>query len=178
MKWTGKTTWLLVNLLGGIAVIGSYIVGFQSRADATTILWGGVPASFRPFYTAGMLLAALGYFAFGIFLLRMDAGAARVFKRYGFGIFSVLFLVILIPSALWLPLSFWAVDRASQVLVWLVRLDLALVGAGSLGLLLALLNTRPAVPAWLYRIALLGSALFCLQTVVLDALVWSVLFRV
>jgi hypothetical protein len=178
MAITNKTLWLLINVIGGIAVIASYIIGFRSRSDAVTLSWGGVPAGLRPFYTVGMLLAALGYFAFGIYLLLQNPQQMTVFGRYGFGLLSIIFVFILLPSAMWLPLTLQAVARASSLLVWLVRLDLALVGAGSLALLIALLNTHSSSPNWLHLIAVLGSLLFCLQTVVLDGIFWSAFFHV
>jgi hypothetical protein len=41
----------------------------------------------------------------------------------------------------------------------------------------ALLKTRPKEPAWAYRLALLGSAVFTVHTAMLDAIVWPLLFR-
>jgi hypothetical protein len=178
MGITSKSLWLLINILGGIAVIGSYILGFRSRADAFTVLWGGVPERIRVFYTVGMVLAALGYFAFGIYLLILAPGEISVFGRFGFGMLGLIFLLILLPSALWMPLTLLAVTRASRALAWLVRADLALVGAGSLALFLALWNLQAPRLGWLHLIAVMGSLAFCLQTVVLDAIIWSASFRV
>ncbi len=62
----------------------------------------------------------------------------------GYRVFMLLFAGILIPSALWLPLTMLAVGQTSQALVWLVRLDLALVAIASLGLFLSLLMVQPA----------------------------------
>jgi hypothetical protein len=116
MGITSKSLWLLINILGGIAVIGSYILGFRSRADAFTVLWGGVPERIRVFYTAGMVLAALGYFAFGIYLLVLAPGEISVFGQFGFGMLGLIFLLILLPSVLWMPLTLLAVARASRAL--------------------------------------------------------------
>jgi hypothetical protein len=173
-----KVFWLIINLLGGSAVIGSYIWGFQAIPKAATVLWGGVPAGIQPFYTAGMILAAIGYFAFSYFLLRSNQDEVRVAGRFGFGIFNAIFLLILVPSAFWLPLTLLAVEQASVLVVWLVRMDLALVAIGALGLLLALMNIQPRNPKWMQRIAVLGAVAFCFQTVILDAIVWSSSFRV
>jgi hypothetical protein len=54
---------------------------------------------------------------------------------------------------------------------------LVTVAAGSLGLLLAVLNTwpRPSTPG--YILGIVGSAALCLQTVILDAIVWSIYFH-
>jgi hypothetical protein len=173
-----KYRWLLVaiNLLGGSAVIGSYIWGL-GRPGAVDALWGGVPESVRPYYTAGMFLAAAGYFAFTYFLLfRIDPAQARVFGCCDVRILHLAYLGILIPSALWMPATVWAIENPSVLAVWAVRGILILVALCSLGLLAALLGTRPRDPAWAHALAVIGVACFCIQTVILDAIVWGMAF--
>jgi hypothetical protein len=170
---------LLINLLGGTAVIGSYVLGLQAHPGAVDVLWSGVPQGIRPIYTADMFVAAAGYFAFTYFiLLRLNPKDTRVYNRFGFGAFNTLYAGILVPSALWMPLTFLAVQQASLALVWAVRLVLALVAVASLGLLFALVTVKPAQPMWAQRLAVIGAMGFCLQTVLLDAIVWSGFFRV
>jgi hypothetical protein len=173
-----KRLFVLINIFGGIAVLGSYVLGFLARADAGTILWGGVPQSLRPFYTINMFLAAAGYFAFSIFILSLNPEKTKVFRRSGFGMFNTLFAAILISSALWMPLTLLAVEQATPLWSWLVTIDLALVALASLGLLFALLTVQPRQSAWLHRFAVLGSIFFCIQTVILDAIVWVSYFQI
>lgn len=173
-----KILLLLINLAGGIAVLASYAIGFSSSAAGENILWGGVPTSIRPVYTTNMFLAAIGYFAFSTFILiRLDAEKTRVADRYTYDVFSYIYAGILLPSALWLPLTYLAVQQPGQLLVWLVRLVLILVALASLGLLTALLKINQPEPKWAYRLALIGALFFCFQTVILDATVWSILFN-
>jgi hypothetical protein len=173
--------WLLlfINLLGGGAVLGSYVWGFFTHPNAGQALWGGVPDRIQPFYTAGMFLAATGYFAFTYFILfRLNPSKTQVFGRFGFGVFNILYAAILIPSALWMPLTFWALEKSSLCLLWTVRMVLAAVGLASLSLLLALLKVEPRLPRWAHRLAVAGSASFCLQTIILDAIIWVAFFRI
>jgi hypothetical protein len=176
-----KKKWLMlaINLLGGAAVLGSYAWGIRTHANADQLLWGGVPLVIRPFYTAGMFLAAAGYFAFTYFLLlRLPPDDTRVGRRFGFDLFNALYAGILIPSALWMPLTFVAIESSGAAIASFVRLVLALVAAASLGLLAALLMVEPKTPRWAQRLAVVGAAAFCLQTAVLDAVVWSAFFHV
>lgn len=173
-----KYRWLLlaINILFGSAVIGSYIWGL-GRPGAVDALWGGVPAEIRPYYTAGMLLAAAGYFAFTYFLLfRIDPAEARVLGCCDARIFHYLYLGILVPSALWMPATYWAIENPGVFAVWIVRGVLILVALFSLGLLAALLGTKPRDPAWAHALAVIGTACFCIQTVILDAIVWGAAF--
>lgn len=170
---------LVLNIIGGTAVLGSYAHGILTHANAADILWSGVPENIRPVYTAGMFLAAAGYFAFTYFILfRLDPRQARPLPKIGYGGFNALYAAILLPSALWMPLTFLAVEHASQALAWSVRIVLAIVGLASLGLLFSLVKVEPRQPRWAHRLAIIGSIAFCLQTAFLDAILWASRFRV
>ena len=54
-----------------------------------------------------------------------------------------------------------------MTLLWLV----------SLALFYSILKVEPRQPLWAQRIALVGSIAFCIQTVLLDAVVWVILFH-
>lgn len=174
---SSRSSLLWINVLGGLAVLGSYAYGLASNPLARGEVWGGVPEALRPLYTINMFLAAAGYFAFSYFIFfRLDPAATRIGGRLGFGVFPVLYALILAPSALWMPLTFEMLEVPSTGLWWAIRLTLAAVGVGSLGLLVALLAVRPPGAVWARRAAVLGSAAFVLQTAVLDALVWPAFF--
>lgn len=166
-----------INVVGGLAVLGSYAQGLLSHGDAGVALWGGVPDGLRPVYTANMLLAALGYFAFSYRLLfRTDPDEARVGRWRGLGLFNVLYVAILLPSALWMPLTFAMAEQASNLIWAAIRVVLSVVGLGSVGLLAGLLGLWPRQPRWLHWLAVVGAVFFCLQTAVLDALIWPAYF--
>ena len=64
---------LWLNVLGGIAVLGSYVHGLASNPLTRGAVWGDIPDALRPLYTVNMLLAAAGYFAFSFFVYyRLD----------------------------------------------------------------------------------------------------------
>jgi hypothetical protein len=173
-----KWLMLFINIFGGTAVLGSYIQGILTHSGAAETLWGGVPQIIRPFYTAGMFLAAAGYFAFTYFILfRLNPMKTRVMQHAGFGILNVLYIAILFPSALWMPLTFVTVQQSSLGLLWVVRIVLVVVGLASLGLFYSLLKVEPRQPLWAHRLAVIGSLGFCLQTVLLDAILWGAFFR-
>jgi hypothetical protein len=166
-----------IVLLGGGAVLLSYayVLGIDpaTRAD----LWGGVPSALLPAYVVSMALATGGFFAFTFFLVfRADPDRVRIAGRFGYGLFSGLYLMILAPSALWLPLTSAMVQQPNSIL-WLgIRLVLVTVGVGSVALLLALLSLKPRQPARAYWLAVAGSVAFCFQTAALDLFVWTALF--
>jgi hypothetical protein len=170
---------LWLNLLGGGAVLGSYAHGLLSNPLTRGDLWGGVPDALRPLYTVSMLLAAAGYFAFSYFVFfRLDPNRTRVAGRFGFGVFHALYALILVPSALWLPLTFEMLEAPSGALWLAIRGVLALVGVGSLGLVAALASARPPDARAARAVALAGAGAFSFQTAVLDAWVWPAYFPV
>ncbi|MFA5308254.1 MAG: hypothetical protein WC370_02060 [Dehalococcoidales bacterium] len=172
--------WLLLAVMAvcGAAVIGSYVRGFHTHPGSAEKLWGGVTGGLRTFNFVTMILAVFGFFAFSYWLFfRLDPADIQIAGRFGFWLFDVIFLVILIPSALWMPLTIAYVDHPGPGLWVGVRLALALVGIGSLALLWAILAVSPREAGTAYWLAVAGAAAFCVQTAVLDMLVWPMLFR-
>ena len=162
-----KLKLFLLVAVGGAATLGSYVWGFAMYPDLQDDFWGGVPENWIPWYTANMPLAALGFLAaFALFLAR---ASTEVLSKL-----TLPYLLILVPSALWLPLTVWLLHDMQSWLWYAIRIDLLLVGLGGLLLYPPLfrLDIGPAL-----RIpALVIYSFFVLQTAVLDALVWTALF--
>jgi hypothetical protein len=175
---SSKQSLLWINIIGGLAVLGSYAHGLASNPLTRGDVWGGVPDGLRPLYTVNMLLAAAGYFAFSYFVFfRLDPDRTRIASRWGYGAFHIFYALILVPSALWMPLTFAMLDAPSAGLWWAIRLTLAAVGFGSLGLMIALWTVPAPGSSGARRLALVGGAAFFLQTAILDALIWPAFFH-
>ena len=169
---------LIINIIGGAAVIGSYIFGLNAQSGGVNVLWGSVPANIRPVYTVSMVLSALGYFAFLYYILfRLDPAQTSIAGISGFTLFYVIFLLILIPSAFWMPLANIYVGNPGAGMLVLVRIVLVIVGLASIALLWALLILHGKAPGVSYWLAVVGSGYFAFHTTILDAVVWSALFK-
>jgi hypothetical protein len=169
---------LIINIIGGAAVIGSYIFGLNTQAGGANVLWGGVPNSLRPVYTASMIISALGYFAFLYYIFfRLEPAQISIAGVSGFTMFYVIFLFILISSAFWMPLTnMYVSNPGTGIWVW-VRIVLAVVGLASIALFVALLTLQGKVPGTAYWLAVAGSGYFAFHTAILDAIMWAALFR-
>ena len=169
---------LVINAIGGVAVIGSYIYGLNVGSGGADALWGGVPANIRPLYGVSMILAALGYFAFMYYIFfRLTPSEVSIAGVFNFSLFHVIFLIILIPSALWMPLTNAYVGNPSTgIWIW-VRTVLALVGLASIALVWALITLQTKTPGFSYWLAVAGSGYFAFHTAILDAVVWAALFK-
>jgi hypothetical protein len=168
-----------INIVGGILVLGSYYLGVRAHPGTAGQAWGGVPQRLKPFYTVSMLTAGAGYFAFTYYVLfSVEPGEIEVLGTFAFGAFILLYALILFPSAMWMPLTFAMLERPRRWLWWAIRTTLFVVGAASVVLLVALLTICPRDGNAVYWLAVVGSIAFCVQTALLDALVWPVYFPV
>lgn len=167
-----KLILLLINLLGGTAVIGSYVLGLRAHPGQTEALWGGVPTGIRPFYAIDMLFAAAGYLAiFFVLLLRVDPSAT--IGKLPFWTLNLVYLFILVPSALWMSLTFSVADGYTLGRWIAVVTVLALTGFASIALLVSVITLTPRLPIGLYWLTVIGGIFLVLQTAVLDAIVWT-----
>jgi hypothetical protein len=169
---------LIINIIGGAAVIGSYIFGLNTQSGGSNVLWGGVPVNIRPVYTVSMVLSALGYFAFLYYIFfRLDPAQISIAGVSGFTMLYIIFIFILVPSAFWMPLTNLYVSNPSMgIWIW-VRTVLILVGLASIALFWALLTLQGKVPGISYWLAIIGSGYFAFHTTILDAIVWAAFFK-
>ncbi len=169
---------LIINVIGGAAVVGSYIHGLVTHPRSGLALWGGTPESVRPVYGVSMLLAALAYFAFIYFILfRFVPDDTHIAGRFGFRLFYAIFLGIFVPSILWMPFTYTYIGNPTTAMWIGIRLVLILVGLSSAALVWALLNLETKEPTIPYWLAVAGSGYFAFHTAILDMLFWPILFR-
>jgi len=173
-----QITLAIIVVIGGIAVIGSYVFGFIAQPGKGNALWGGVPPWLRPIYTISMGISVVGFFAFVTFILfQINPDQVQIANRFDFSLFYIIFLGILIPSALWMPLTQMMTRHPTKAL-WLgIRLVLVLVGLSSCTLVWALLSLQTREPSLHYWLAVFGSAYFSFHTAVLDMILWPIMFK-
>jgi hypothetical protein len=169
---------LVINIVGGIAVVGGYWLGLRGKSGASDALWGGVPKRMRPLYVVSMLLSAAGYLAFFYFILfKLVPDEVTIRGGVGFELFYPVFVLILIPSAFWMPLTKRYVDEPGTGRWIAVRVVLFIVGLASIVLAWALFALEPNDGSAAYWAATVGATYFAFHTFVLDALLWAALFR-
>ena len=166
-----------IVIVGGISVIGSYIYGFRAHHNSVDSLWGRAPKILRLINLPFMILAAIGFIAFSYFILfHLNPDEVRIANSFGFYLFYIIFVLILIPSAFWMPLTFSMIKRP-KVGLWIsIRLVLAIVGISSVALLLVLLNLNIHESGLVYWFAIGGAVAFSIQTVLFDTLLWPIFF--
>jgi len=163
-----KRVFLLVNVLGGLAVLASYALWLANPSHDGEALWGSIAGAGRTAYTASMLAATAGYFTFAPWILRLDPARVRLTTL------NACFTLILFPSALWMPLAFEYLDAPGPAVWWTMRITLGVVGLASAVLVGLLARIAPAPPG--RAVAVAGALAFTVQTLLLDAIVWPLCF--
>ncbi|MGB8222737.1 MAG: hypothetical protein WCF10_09115 [Polyangiales bacterium] len=172
-----KKRWLAINVLGGIAVLGSYAHGLITHPETRNLLWGDMPEPLKNVYGMTMWLAAGGYLAFVHYVLfRVDAAEVRVGQQFGFGVVNVCCAAVVVAAALWMPLTFVYLASPSTGLWALVRADLIVVAIGAVGLIVSYVNLSPRPTGGAGVVTILALLLFALQTAFLDPFVWPAFF--
>ena len=170
-----QSLFLVVNLVGGCAVLGGYIVCVSSYPQHGEALWGGIQGALRNVFIASMLLAASGYLVFCFYVIRLDglSGHQSISLHLWATIISSIFLL---SAALWMPATISFIHLGNTIL-WVVAVTSLWVTAGSLVALTVTLALNPELPTTLGRyIAILGIAYISFHCLVLDALIWVRLF--
>ena len=169
---------LVLMAVLGAGVIGSYLQGFSAHPGSADKLWGGVTGGLRYMNYVLMTGAAVGFFLFSYWLLfRADPDTVTVFGGPGYWMFFIIFIVILVPSILWMPFLFAHLGSGGNGWWLAVRVVLAFVGLGSLALLAAIITASPGDSGVAYWLAVVGAGLFALQTAVNDMFIWPALFE-
>lgn len=164
---------LIFCIVGGIFVLASYIFTIMHFPKDINSFWGAIPKSFLPPYYLSMALAAIGYFIFTSFILLNISPE----KTNGYSLYTILYICILIPSALWMPLVYTYLNTPSTVIWIFIRSVLVIVGLASLGIFILLITTQPKPTGTHYTLALASTAFFFFHTGILDALVWPYYFK-
>ncbi len=173
-----KILLILLNLIFGSLVLLSYYNGINKNPDLSLKLWGGVPKILQPFIVGCMFAGALGYFFFTAhLLLNIDPNTIRFFNKFSYWYLHIIYLLILIPSALWIDLTFAYINDSNLVNWGYVISCLYCVALFSIFLMLFVVDTSVDKNPWLYLPAVFGSFIFTFHTVFLDGILWTIFFN-
>lgn len=172
-----KLLYFAVNLVGGLAVLYSYGYGITAHPGSAHELWGTIPEAWWGPYSALMPFAAVGYLlVFGL-LMATPADRLRVFGRPALPLFTANTAVFLFASALWMPLSFAALDSDNMGWFKYIQLTLAVAGVAALFQVPLVANLEGVGKGWRVA-ATLGAFFLMVQCTIIDAIVWPRFFVV
>ena len=172
----------VATIVLGPLVLASYAYGL-SHAEDRMALWGGIPSSWQTYIVPFMFVAAAGYLMFWwIALFQMEVSALEALRwpwgeSDGSGLNRLLlaFLLVLIPSALWIESTIFhlANDYSWTPILVIGILFLVSVGNVMMGLL-AYGAYQDGVNS--SELMILGAAMLAVQCIVNDLVIWSIRF--
>lgn len=165
-----KKFFIAVLIIGIIGVGLSYYLGAQSLPNGVSDLWGDMPEQIKSLYFLTGGLAFLGYILAFIFI---------TFKTdlYNYYPFSRSMIVILVASMLWMPYTAEMINEPASFTWIKVRIALLLVGLGAWFFMRRIWVTQGEGHGIWKKWALGGAIVFFFHTMVMDAILWPMLFR-
>jgi hypothetical protein len=173
-----KILLLLLNVIFGSLVLWSYYSGVTKNPDLSLKLWGGVPEILRNYIVGFMFISAIGYFFFTYnFLVNVDLKNTIFLERFPSWSLHIVYLLILIPSSLWMDLTFRYMNSGSN-LDWIYVISaLYCVALSSIFLLLFIIDSGDPEKKFIYLASFIGGGCFVFHTLFLDGLIWTIFFH-
>ena len=175
-----RDTLRLALYITGILVLVSYVYGI-SKMENPNQLWGGIPESWRTLNVTCMFISALGFLImWWFFLYRWDAAVVETVQwpwgdgdSGGHTRLLIAFLLVTIPSMLWLELTALHIRTDWNWTQWLVIGNLWLVCFGNilLGLFAWGAHQQNVAPDSLWPV--IGSVLLGIQVIINDGILWN-----
>ena len=173
-----RSRFIALNVVGGLLVLGSYAACIEGWPEQSKKLWGAIPEAVIPYYTLNMFVAATGYFLFSWRALAASGSSSTFVGGRSFSFLLAAYAATLLGSALWMPLSLYAVIHGAEWMYWIIVADLGVVAGGSLSILLCMVTMAPTGPSKTRIASITGACMFCSQTVLLDFAVWPWFFSI
>jgi len=161
------------KLITTIAILGpcvllSYYIAAQFNTKGINALWGNIPDNIKVYYPIGMIVATIGFFPFTYLTVFKSDKPKQYFVPY---------LLILIPSILWMPMTVSYINSPNEFTWILIRIVLIIVAIGAILIYMRMKTEFGAEKSTLYLFALIGVLGFIAHTLLLDGLLWPYYFK-
>ena len=167
---------MLVNIVGGAAVLGSYLLGLISYPNSRVDLWGGIEGIWRTIFVISMLFAAVGYLFF-CYTITISNGE-NTSSFLGNHTFSILATLFLLSASIWMPATLQYIETKFD-LWWIVSvISLWITAASLLGLTLAFRFIElPSIGSVQTYLSLAGLFWISFHCLFFDAIIWVAKFH-
>ena len=173
-----KVALILINVIFGSMVLLSYYNGLTKEPQLSAKLWGGVPSILHPIIITFMFISAVGYFFFTYnFLFNVDANKIFFLNRFNYWSLHILYLLILIPSMLWIKLTFKYMMSGNSLDWIFVVIALSSVAIASIFLFLFTIDLNMIAKPFIYLTSIIGVSIFTFHTLFLDGFIWIFFFN-
>ena len=165
---------VLINVVGGIAVLGSYVLCLMMFPEQREALWGGVVGTTRNIVVISMLFSAAGYLAFlyiSVFNVSTDLFSDK--SLLDGNLILLLALSFLLASTVWMPASVGFLETSNNVYLNLSVASLWIAALSLVGLLVTVFLTDFSTTSNLPKIlSIVGLGMITFHCLVFDAIMW------
>ena len=175
-----KSILVLINLIFGSMVLLSYYYGLEklkSMDKNPSVLWGGVPEILQPGIVVFMFIGAIGYFLFTYNFLFNVSSDKLFLGKFSYSNLHLLYLLVFIPSMVWIGLTIDYVDSQKSMFDWIVLVVVLFTVAASSVMLLLFTIDLKIESGSMYLAYVVGAAFFAFHTLFLDAILWTSFFH-
>ena len=164
----------MVNIIGGIIVLGGYAFTLVSNPETRNDLWGGIPESWKPLYTLSMFTSAFGYL-YATYYCAFKGGLDAQFfwGKYKASIMTIFIAIFLFSSSFWIHSTFSYIDSPTQNQWLLIQVELYATAFALILFTLGLASAKGVENKLNHKIAVIGSALITFHCLILDAIIWT-----
>ena len=168
-----QTQFLIINVIGGIAVLGGYVIALINHPKTRGELWRGVPENLRFWITLFMFISAFGY-CFAMYYLIFQDGLDLDFfgGKLNINFMKGLLIIFLITAACWIHTTFAYLEHGNQILWTFVQLELWLTGITVFLMMIGVATANGVNNSFLHNTSVIGLGIISFHCLVLDAMLW------
>lgn len=174
VRMSQTNIFVLINVVGGIAVLGSYVLCLMMFPEQREALWGGVVGTTRNIVVISMLFSAAGYLAFlyiSVFNVSTDLFSDK--SLLDGNLILLLALSFLLASTVWMPASVGFLETSNNVYLNLSVASLWIAALSLVGLLVTVFLTDFSTTSNLPKIlSIVGLGMITFHCLVFDAIMW------
>ena len=177
---TDNTIFFLVNLIGGLLVLTSYVWGIINFPFHRNLLWGDIGSNLKKIIISSMFTGAIGYlFTFVWFWKIIDSNTFYFGSNFGYNQIILLYSIFLGVSTLWMPFTIKSVISKNILHIYSAKLILLTVAIISIIILYSIMTSqyfqKDLIPYKNY--AIFSWILLSIHTIIFDSIIWSKKFN-
>ena len=170
---TPQQTFAVVNIIGGVAVLSSYIATLVLYTDQRSDFWGGLNTNQQKFFVWSMFFAALGYLIFFYWVIfRLESGLIIGTSSLHAHLPTILCGIFLFFSTLWMPTTSLFLQTGNNLWWYLAVAILWVVSISLLLLLLIALVNHGNNRSWVSILGMVGLMYLVVHCTLFDAIIW------
>ena len=172
-----QSQFLLINIIGGIAVLSGYAYALINHPDTRNDLWGGISESWQPWYVVSMIVAAVGYLT-AMYYLIFKGGLENKFfwGKVDSSVMTILLVLFLVSASMWIHSTFAYLESPSSGTWTLIQIELRTTALTIILFTIGLGTIEKISRSIIHKWAVMGISFTSFHCLALDAILWMMKF--